>query len=114
MPAVKINRDFGEVRDGEKPRTWYRNDRVFKNKGGWYISTREGVDVGPYTCQFDAEVEAELMIRRLANAEPERARQVVDNQVAAACSGEHLLNTTAYTDYLVEEGGLELLRKEAG
>ncbi|NKB99790.1 MAG: hypothetical protein GKR90_15020 [Pseudomonadales bacterium] len=103
--------DFGVVRQGEKHRTWYRCSRIFKNASGWFISTREGVDVGPYSCEFDAEVDAESMVGQLSNCQPEKSRQVVFNQVRAANVGDQRLDSQAYTSYLVEEGGIELLRR---
>ena len=101
---------FDVVRKGEKSRTWYRSSRIFKNKQGWFISTREGVDVGPYRCKFDAEVDAELMVKLLSTCHPDRSRQVVFNQVRSASIGEVRLDSVAYTNYLVEEGGAELLQ----
>lgn len=103
--------DFDVVRKGEKARTWYRNPRIFKNLDNWYISTREGVDVGPYGCQFDAEVDAEIMVKQLSRCAPDRSRQVVFNQARTASVTETRLDSSAFTDYLVEEGGIELLRQ---
>ena len=103
--------DFDVVRKGEKTRTWYRNPRVFSTSQGWFISTREGVDVGPYNCQFDAEVDAETMVKRLSTCAPEKTRQVIFNQVRTASTGGTRLDSAAFTEYLVEEGGVELLRR---
>ncbi len=36
---------------------------------GWYFRTREGVQLGPYAEQFDAEISASLLIARLAQLE---------------------------------------------
>lgn len=33
----------------------------------WYFRTREGVEIGPYESQFDAEVEAGLLKEMLKN-----------------------------------------------
>ena len=50
------------ARKGDKTaRTWFRSDRVFLNNGKWYFFTREGVDVGPYDSQFEAEIEAGML-----------------------------------------------------
>lgn len=61
------------VRSNEQPRTWFRSDRVFLSNGQWYFHTREGVDVGPYDTQFEAEIEAgmlkELLRERLGTHE---------------------------------------------
>jgi hypothetical protein len=49
------------VRSTEPTRTWYRCDRVFASNGSWFFHTREGVDVGPYETQFEAEIEAGML-----------------------------------------------------
>ncbi len=103
---------FGDVRDGERPRTWYRESRVFTRNRSWYFHTREGIEVGPYTCEFDAELELEVLISKLQCAKPDIVSKIVQNHVSEARSGNSTLNTEAFTDYLVEVGGIELLRKE--
>jgi hypothetical protein len=103
---------IGDVREGEKPRFWYRNDRLFKNSGKWFFQTREGIDVGPYGCEFDAALELEIMIRRLRDAQPEQALKIIQNHLYDVRSGGgSSLNTAAFTSYVVE-GGVELLRQE--
>jgi hypothetical protein len=61
------------TRSTESPRTWYRSDRIFASNGNWFFHTREGVDVGPYESQFEAEIEAgmlkELLLGRAAEEE---------------------------------------------
>ena len=49
------------ARHNESPRTWFRSDRVFLSDDHWYFHTREGVDVGPYESQFEAEIEAGML-----------------------------------------------------
>lgn len=46
-----------------------RSERFFKRDGGWYFKTREGIAVGPYSDEFDAELSASLLISRLAQLE---------------------------------------------
>jgi len=62
------------ARSNERPRTWFRSERVFLSDGQWFFHTREGVDVGPYESQFEAEIEAgmlkELLRERGATGEP--------------------------------------------
>jgi len=63
MNAVRLN---------ERPRTWFRSERVFLSDGRWYFHTREAVDVGPYDSQFEAEIEAGMLkelLRERADAE---------------------------------------------
>ena len=71
---VAIGVEFDQVRTGEKPRTWYRTERIFRNKMGWYFQTREGIDVGPYGCRFDAEVDLE----RLTTALQQTVRETME------------------------------------
>lgn len=52
---------MAEARHSERPRTWFRSDRVFLSNNEWYFHTREGVDVGPYPSQFEAEIEANML-----------------------------------------------------
>ena len=69
MNAVRLN---------ERPRTWFRSERVFLSDGRWYFHTREGVDVGPYDSQFEAEIEAGMLKELLRErAEPEAALNVI-------------------------------------
>lgn len=72
------------VRSNEQAKTWFRSERVFLSNGQWYFHTREGVDVGPYDTQFEAEIEAgmlkELLRERLGTNEAlygERALDVI-------------------------------------
>ena len=108
-----LNTDFDKVRDSEKSRTWYRTGRVFRSKKGWYFQTREGVDVGPYACEFDAEVDLETLVTRIKGATSARVLHAIHAQVVSVSSGDYMNSSPVYTDYLVEEGGLELLRKAA-
>jgi len=49
-------------RDTEESRVWFRSERVFfTGQAQWYFQTREGVDVGPYDSQSEAEIEAGLL-----------------------------------------------------
>jgi hypothetical protein len=38
---------------------------VFLSDGKWYFHTREGVDVGPYESQFEAEIESGMLKQML-------------------------------------------------
>ena len=49
------------ARRDEAPKTWFRSDRVFLSDGNWFFHTREGVDMGPYDSQFEAEIEAGML-----------------------------------------------------
>ncbi|MEQ8486141.1 MAG: DUF6316 family protein [Pseudomonadales bacterium] len=58
-----------QARDNEKPKTWFRSERVFLSNGKWFFHTREGVDVGPYDSQFEAEIEAGMLKELLRDRE---------------------------------------------
>ncbi len=60
---------IGAVRVNERSRTWFRSDRVFMSDGRWFFHTREGVDVGPYESQFEAEIEAGMLKELLRERE---------------------------------------------
>jgi len=49
------------ARTNEKAKTWFRSERVFLSDSEWFFHTREGVDVGPYESQFEAEIEAGML-----------------------------------------------------
>lgn len=57
------------ARDNEQPKTWFRSERVFLSNGKWFFHTREGVDVGPYDSQFEAEIEAGMLKELLRDRE---------------------------------------------
>ena len=56
----------GECRvNDERRRLYLRSLRVNMRDGGWYVRTRERVDLGPFRSRFEAEVEAELLVDKL-------------------------------------------------
>ena len=59
LKPVKMTKQVS--RSNERPRTWFRSERVFLSDGQWFFHTREGVDVGPYESQFEAEIEAGML-----------------------------------------------------
>jgi hypothetical protein len=66
-------------RKNEEPRMWFRSDRVFRVDEEWFIHTREGIAVGPYSDKFAADVDAEVLKSLLAEAEGEaEAREVIE------------------------------------
>ncbi|MEE4280497.1 MAG: DUF6316 family protein [Pseudomonadales bacterium] len=99
------------VREGEPARLWYRCDRIFCVDNAWYFHTREGLDVGPYRCQFDAELEVGMLLQKLRQTPEAQIHQVIRNHMLETQGGAGALNTAAFTDYLIEVGGVELLRQ---
>ena len=48
-------------RKNELARTWFRSHRLFRANDAWYFHTREGIDVGPFRSEFEAQVEASIL-----------------------------------------------------
>ncbi|MBK8188390.1 MAG: hypothetical protein IPK77_14680 [Cellvibrio sp.] len=57
-------------RCGEQGNTPNRNSRFIKKGSYWYYTTREGVDIGPFDNQKDAELGATEFIEFLCESEP--------------------------------------------
>ncbi len=55
-------------RRDERSKTWFRCDRVFHTNGRWYFHTREGIDIGPYESQLEAEIEAGMLKELIKNS----------------------------------------------
>ncbi|NKC01143.1 MAG: hypothetical protein GKR90_21970 [Pseudomonadales bacterium] len=50
-----------QVRYGEDPKKWYRSKRFYQVDGVWFFSTREGLDVGPFDSESDAQKHSEKL-----------------------------------------------------
>lgn len=57
-------------RCGEQGNLPERNSRFVKKGNYWYYSTREGVDIGPFDNQKDAELGVAEFIEYLTESEP--------------------------------------------
>ncbi len=64
-------------RRDEEPKTWFRAKRVFRVDGEWFIHTREGIAVGPYTDRFAADVDAEMLKSLLVGVEGVEAHSLI-------------------------------------
>jgi Domain of unknown function (DUF6316) len=51
-------------RKNETDKVWFRGNRCFSADGGWFISTREGVDIGP----FESRQTALMTVPRYVNS----------------------------------------------
>lgn len=58
-------------RTGEEGNTPNRSRRFFQRGDYWYYRTREGVDIGPFDSQNEAEAGASEFIDFIIHAEPE-------------------------------------------
>ncbi len=56
-------------RRDERSKTWFRAERVFHTNGKWYFHTREGIDIGPYESQLEAEIEAGMLKELIKNTQ---------------------------------------------
>ena len=101
------------VRVGETPRLWFRANRAFQLNGEWYFTTREGIDVGPYATQFDAELEAGLLAQKLKQTPSEEVSEVIRSHALEADMAAGTMNSAAFTDYLEASGGTEILQELA-
>jgi len=78
MERLAVNRSSAQrPRLGELARRWFRQERVFERGGNWYFRTREGIDVGPYTTRFEAEIEADILIARLAHESMAQSTRII-------------------------------------
>lgn len=90
-------------RKNEPVRTRFRSHRIFRSNELWYFHTREGIDVGPFNSEFEAQVEASIL-KHLLNEAPSTAeaiaaiREFVLDSRATACDLKGL------TDYVKREG----------
>ena len=86
------------TRRDEAPRNWFRTERVFREEGGWYFHTREGVNLGPYQSQFDAEIEASMIQELFKEVEqgPQSLQIIRDFVLESYSLGRGLLPT--YTE----------------
>ena len=58
-----------KYRAGESEQRWYRFDRFYNTNEGWFFSTREGENVGPFVSRSVAEKAVKLYIKYTTNEE---------------------------------------------
>lgn len=93
-----------DSRQNETPKLWFRSDRVFRSNGNWYFYTREGIEVGPYVSQFEADVEAGLLITRLRNAGDNQAYlKIIQEFIWESVSQPTSLDNAFFTSYVVDD-----------
>lgn len=72
-------------RRDEEPRIWFRAERVFRVDGDWFIHTREGIAVGPYSDKFAADVDAEVLKSLLTGVEADEATSIIREFMQSGC-----------------------------
>jgi hypothetical protein len=88
-------------RRNEVQRTWFRSERIFRFNSDWYFHTQEGVDVGPFKTEFEAQVEASILKKMLREQPPELALERIREFVLDARTS--LWDLRAFTGYDVKE-----------
>jgi hypothetical protein len=84
-------------------RAFFRSDRVFRSNGQWFFHTREGIDVGPFQSEFEAQVESSILKNILQQARNrDRAVSTIREFLLDARTAQS--NLTGFTDYVVKEG----------
>jgi hypothetical protein len=90
-------------RRNEPAKTRFRSHRIFRANEHWYFHTREGIDVGPFRSEFEAQVEASILKHVLKDS--------ASSAAAIAAIREFLLDArmassdlTGLTDYVQREG----------
>ena len=53
------------VRSGDNKKFYFRGDRFYHTTVGWWFSTRENTELGPFNSEEDASVELCLYIRSI-------------------------------------------------
>jgi hypothetical protein len=72
-------------RRDEEPKTWFRSERVFRVDGDWFIHTREGIAVGPYSDKFAADVDAEVLKSLLVGVDVDEATKIIQSFMHGDC-----------------------------
>ena len=89
-------------RRNEPVKTWFRSHRIFRANQDWYFHTREGIDVGPFNSEFEAQVEASILTHILNDAaSAEAAASAIREFVLDLRSSSDL---KGLTDYVQREG----------
>lgn len=55
------------IRKNEPEKTWFRGERCFSADGQWYLATREGVNIGPFSDQRAAQRSISLYLKSLSD-----------------------------------------------
>jgi Domain of unknown function (DUF6316) len=92
-----------DSRRNEKPRTWFRSHRIFRSDANWYFHTREGIDVGPFRSEFEAQVESSILKNVLKDA-PTPAEALAAIREFLLDARTDSCNLAAFTDYVEKEG----------
>ena len=84
-----------------------RTTRFIETEEGWFFRTREGIMLGPYDEQFDAEISASLLIARLAQLEPGADAAPTIQRFTTDPANAPLVNASATPDEPVDLGRIK-------
>jgi len=54
-----------DIRAGEAERPWFRSERYYHTGDGWWFTTREEDELGPFATQDDAKTELTQYIQSI-------------------------------------------------
>jgi len=80
----------------------FRSSRVYRSDGQWYFHTREGIEVGPYQAQFEAEADAEMLKLLLVDLDEEAAREIIKAFMLESSLADDAINAV-FTNYLLDD-----------
>jgi hypothetical protein len=87
----------------ERARTWFRSHRIFRANDFWYFHTREGIDVGPFASEFEAQVES-CILKHMLNEAPDLATAVTMIRKFVLDSRKAASDLKGLTNYVEKEG----------
>ncbi len=53
------------VRRGEQAKIWFRSGRLFKVSGVWFFTTRENINIGPFSSELEAKMHEQQLVASL-------------------------------------------------
>ncbi len=54
-----------KTRANEAEKTWFRANRYYHTEKGWWIQTREKIELGPFTSHMEAEDHFDIFIEKI-------------------------------------------------
>jgi hypothetical protein len=90
-------------RKNESVMTRFRAHRIFRVNELWYFHTREGIDVGPFSSEFEAQIEASIL-KHLLNEAPTPAAAIAAIREFVLDARSTSCDLKGLTDYVHREG----------
>ena len=102
------------TREGEQEADQSRTSRFYETEDGWYLRTREGISVGPYSRKFDAQLAASLLSPVLDQVESPTETITANRLVGPACVLDCSADVAADPDFLLTPAWIEEWESEHG